>query len=73
MSTALTLAAERHGVLLAPGPQFAVEGGLERWLRLPCTRPPDVLREAVRRLAVASRDLAEGAGVPRRARPALIA
>ena len=36
---------------LASGPQFAVEGGLERWLRLPFTHPPEVLVDAVDRLA----------------------
>ena len=54
MSTALTVAAERHGVLLAPGALFAVEGGMERFVRLPyADHDPDVLDEAVRRLALA--------------------
>ena len=52
LSTALTVAAERHGVLLAPGSAFAVEGGMERFVRLPFAgHDPEVLREAVRRLA----------------------
>ena len=54
VSTALTVAAERQGVLLAPGPAFAVEGGLERFVRLPfADHDPEVLREAARRLAAA--------------------
>ncbi len=53
-STALTVAAERRGVLLAAGALFAVEGGMERFVRLPyADHDPDVLRDAVRRLAAA--------------------
>ncbi|GIH70078.1 MocR-like transcription factor YczR [Sphaerimonospora thailandensis] len=44
-------AAASRGVRLAPGPWFGVDGTLERYLRLPFTQPPDVLREAVRRIA----------------------
>ena len=47
----LVRAAERHGVLLASGGQFGVEGGLERFLRLPFILPPDELTEAVARIA----------------------
>ncbi len=53
LSSALVVAAERHGVRLAAGPAFAPEGGLERFLRLPYTRRPDELARAVERLAVA--------------------
>jgi DNA-binding transcriptional MocR family regulator len=61
LSTSLAIAAERHGLVLAPGPQFAVEGGLERFLRLPFTdHSPDVLGEAVRRLALAWREAQAG-------------
>jgi DNA-binding transcriptional MocR family regulator len=56
LSSALTTAAERHGLLLAAGPSFAAEGGLERFLRLPYTQQPEVLTEAVRRLAQAWQD-----------------
>jgi DNA-binding transcriptional MocR family regulator len=73
MSTALTVSAERQGVLLAPGPQFAVEGGLERWIRLPYTASPDVLRDAVCRLELASRELGTGFSGRRRALAPLIA
>ena len=51
LSTAVTVAAEAEGLVLASGPQFAVEGGLERWLRLPFTHAPEVLADAVDRLA----------------------
>jgi len=53
LATVLAAAAERHGVILAPGPAFAVEGGLDRFVRLPWTRPAGELEEAVRRLSAA--------------------
>lgn len=53
LSSALCAAAERQGVWLAPGPRFAVETGLERYIRLPYTLGPDLLTEAVARIAVA--------------------
>jgi len=56
LSSALTVAAERQGVQLAPGGSFAPEGGLERFVRLPYTRSEDELTEAVSRLAVAWQD-----------------
>ncbi|HWI43735.1 MAG TPA: PLP-dependent aminotransferase family protein [Nocardioides sp.] len=52
-STALVQEVDRLGLHLAPGPAFAPEGGLDRFLRVPYTVPPDRLREAVRRLATA--------------------
>jgi DNA-binding transcriptional MocR family regulator len=60
VSSALCRAAERHGVLLAPGPLFAPEGGLERHLRLPYTRSPEDLEIAVERLALAWDEVAAG-------------
>jgi DNA-binding transcriptional MocR family regulator len=50
VSSSLTAVAERHDVLLASGPSFAPEGGLERYLRLPFTQPADQLVAAVSRL-----------------------
>ena len=44
-------AAEAHGVGVTPGPLFAAEGGLARFVRLPWTRPAAELRTAVERLA----------------------
>ena len=51
-ATDLAVEAERHGVIVAPGPVFAAEGGLDRFVRIPWTRPVEELEEAVRRLAV---------------------
>jgi DNA-binding transcriptional MocR family regulator len=53
LGTATTAEAERRGVVVAPGPVFAVEGGLDRFVRIPWTASPDDLTEAVRRLAAA--------------------
>lgn len=53
LGTSLCAEAERHGVIIAPGPVFAVEGGLDTFVRIPWTRPADELIEAVRRLAEA--------------------
>ncbi|GAA3551425.1 MocR-like transcription factor YczR [Nocardioides daeguensis] len=50
-ATALSTEAERHGVLLAPGPSFAPEGGLDRYVRLPYALAAPQLVEAVRRIA----------------------
>ncbi|KAA9165025.1 PLP-dependent aminotransferase family protein [Amycolatopsis acidicola] len=53
MSTRLAVAAAAHGVQVAPGSRFGAQGGLERWIRLPFSQPPDRLQEAMRRLALA--------------------
>ena len=55
VSSALVSAAERHGIRLAAGPRFGVDGAFERWLRLPYTYPVPVLAEATDRLAAAYR------------------
>jgi DNA-binding transcriptional MocR family regulator len=51
LGTATSAEAERRGVVVAPGPVFAVEGGLDRYVRIPWTASPETLTEAVRRLA----------------------
>ena len=53
VSSTLTFVAERHGLLLASGPSFAPEGGLESHLRLPYALPPESLVRAVQRLRLA--------------------
>lgn len=45
--------AEKHGVIVAPGPVFAPEGGLDRFVRIPFTRREDELRRAVAGIAAA--------------------
>ena len=50
-ASALVAEAERLGVIAAAGRVFAVEGGLEHFIRLPWTRPADELELAAARLA----------------------
>lgn len=57
VATALAAAAARHGVRLVPGGRFAADGTGERHVRLPYALPPDLLDDAVRRLARARDDL----------------
>jgi DNA-binding transcriptional MocR family regulator len=52
-STPLAEAAAYHGVRLAPGPWFGLEGTLEGYLRLPYTSPPQVVSDAVRHIRAA--------------------
>jgi DNA-binding transcriptional MocR family regulator len=59
LGTATTVEAERRGVVVAPGPVFAVEGGLDRFVRIPWTAEPERLVQAVRRLAEAWQDVSD--------------
>jgi DNA-binding transcriptional MocR family regulator len=52
-ASALAVRAVEHGVRIAAGPRFGADGGFEQRLRLPFTQPPEILVEAVRRLALA--------------------
>jgi len=56
LSGALVAAAEGRDLMLGAGPRFAIDGGLERYLRLTCTQDPDTMQEAVARLALAWED-----------------
>jgi DNA-binding transcriptional MocR family regulator len=60
-STALAAVADNHGVRVAAGPRFGVDGAFERFVRLPYALPEPVLEEAMSRLAVAWRAVSEGA------------
>ena len=51
LGIALADEAERHGVIIAPGPVFAPEGGLDRFVRIPWTRRVDELERAVAGIA----------------------
>lgn len=53
VATAFCTHAEQHGVAIAAGSTFAVEGRLESFVRIPWIRPVDELREAVTRLSSA--------------------
>jgi len=50
-SSAMAEMAGAHGLRLAAGPRFGVDGALERYLRLPFVVPADGVDEAVRRLS----------------------
>ena len=70
LSSALVARAEDHDVLLAAGPEFAPEGGLDRFLRIPYTQPPEVLTDAIARLADAWHETLGDPSPARRARGA---
>lgn len=61
VSTALSLAAREHGLILPPGPRFSTGGVLERRLRIPITLPPERTAEAMDRLRLAWDDVMKGA------------
>ncbi len=60
VSSRVSVAAEQHGVRLAPGARFSVYGSLERWMRVPYTLPADQLAAAIRRLAAATASVRDG-------------
>lgn len=62
LATATVAEADARGVILAPGPVFAAEGGLDRFVRIPWTRPAEDLAEAVRRVAAAWDVVSSGGG-----------
>lgn len=67
-STALVLAARDHGLKLAAGPRFTMQGGCEDRLRLPFARPEHELDAAVASLAVSWRSVQASRRPPARAR-----
>ncbi len=73
LSSALVPKAARHDVLIAAGPSFAPEGGLDRFVRLPYTQPAHVLSDAITRLAHAWRETLEDPGFTARNAPTLVA
>jgi DNA-binding transcriptional MocR family regulator len=61
LASRLAADAELRGVTVAPGPVFDVNGGLERFLRLPWTRPVEELESAVLILAATWADIQNAA------------
>lgn len=57
----LALAAQRHGVLVLPGPATSPDGGFADHLRIPFVHNPPDIREGVARLARAWEEYAGGA------------
>lgn len=73
-ATEVAAEAERRGVVTAPGPIFAVDGGLDHFLRIPWTRPAEEMREAARVLGEAWEDVvARGPGAGRRTPRVIVA
>jgi len=70
ISSALVASAEDHGVRVAAGPRFGIDGAFERHLRIPFTLPEADLDLAVERLAAAYERL-DGSAKPVRARRAV--
>ncbi|QAY72898.1 PLP-dependent aminotransferase family protein [Agromyces protaetiae] len=70
VSSQLALAARAHGLIIAAGPRFGIDGAFERFLRLPICYPEDVTGAAVRALSLAWRSLA---GAPVAPEPGLLA
>ncbi|MBF6329075.1 PLP-dependent aminotransferase family protein [Nocardia transvalensis] len=64
VSSALAATAPNHGVLLAAGPRFGVQGAFERFLRLPYTVEEPDLRLAVKSIAAAYAALTPHAANP---------
>jgi DNA-binding transcriptional MocR family regulator len=58
-SSALAAVADRHGVRVAAGPRFGVDGAFERFVRVPYTLPEPLLTTAVERLSVAWRSVVD--------------
>lgn len=69
----LAVEAERHGVLIPPGPLFSVHEGLRGFVRLPWIRPAEELGAAVDRLADAWECVQNNAETDRTSRRVLIA
>lgn len=66
MSTSLAVLAREHGLAVTPGPRFGADGLLERYLRLPFTARPEVLRAAVALLAEVAPRVAPDTGAAAR-------
>jgi DNA-binding transcriptional MocR family regulator len=73
LGVALADAAERHGVIVAPGPVFAPEGGLDRFVRIPFTRRVEELDLAVAGVAAAWDEVAGRRAPDRGSRRVMVA
>lgn len=73
LSSALVPHAAARDVLLAAGPNFAPEGGLDRFVRIPYTQPVHVLDDALARLGEAWRATLAHPGHRERRRASMVA
>jgi DNA-binding transcriptional MocR family regulator len=58
VSSQLALASRNHGLVIAAGPRFGVDGVFERFVRIPFSHPEDLIDRAVDALAAAWADVA---------------
>lgn len=68
VSTAMAALALNHGVRMTPGPAFGVDGSFENFIRLTFTASPEVLADAVGRLATVWHSLGRSPGAQERSR-----
>ena len=59
VSSQLTIAARSHGLILAAGPRFGIDGAFERFLRIPFSYLPDETDRAIAALSAAWRSFAQ--------------
>jgi DNA-binding transcriptional MocR family regulator len=64
LATALAAVAQEHGLRVAPGSRFGVDGALDRFIRLPFALPEEQLDDAIDRLASAWDQLVSGRRSP---------
>ena len=60
VSSQLTLAARTHGLLLAAGPRFGIDGAFERYIRIPFTHSTEETDRAISALSSAWASLSGG-------------
>src|SRR5699024_5996012 len=53
VSSQLALSARNHGLIIAAGPRFGLDGAFERFIRVPFSYPADHTEQAVDALAAA--------------------
>jgi len=58
VSSQLALASRAHGLVIAAGPRFGMDGVYERFIRIPFGHPPEAIDRAVDALAAAWGDVA---------------
>jgi DNA-binding transcriptional MocR family regulator len=58
VSSQLALAARKHGLVIAAGPRFGIDGVFERFIRIPFSHPADLIDGAVDALVSAWSDVA---------------
>jgi len=72
VSSALTVAAELHGIRLTSGPRFGVHGAFERFIRLPFTQPISVIQSSIQSIARAYDAVAPVIDARRRYPPSVV-